>query len=76
MEQNISDENDDNDSTSSISKKVVEFCPEFPSENCIGALQKKNDDSENSDDKDPLSDDEACPGTSACLSPHLKKTSA
>jgi hypothetical protein len=39
-------------------------------------LFKKTDDSENSDDKDPLSDDEALPGTSACLSPQVKKTSS
>ena len=69
------DENDEKDSTSSISKKVVELCPEFLSGNCSEALPKY-DDSENTDDKDPLSDDEAQPGTSSCLSPKAKKTSS
>ena len=44
------DENDEKDSTSSISKKVVELCPEFLSENCSEALPT-NDDTENTDDK-------------------------
>ena len=69
------DENDEKDSTSSISKKVVELCPEFLSGNCSEA-SPKYDDSENTDDKDPLSDDEAQPGTSSCLSPKAKKTSS
>ena len=66
------DENNDNDSTRSISKKEVEFRQEFLAENLNGALSK-TDNLESSDDKDPLSDDEARPGTSASLSPQAKE---